>query len=591
MANASRRALTAVAVLLVAGVGIAGCTPPQEPVRLAAMGRERLDLPVARGVVVASAAGKYLAGNHAQRVRDYGTAADYLTDALTIDEGNRDLRRRAFLAMLTSGQMKEATNLARIIIERDPKLDLAIMSLAVEEARAGNFAAAEKQFEGIENRGINTVMMPLLLAWTQAGQGDTAAALDALSALVKNDRFQVVHDLHAGLINEVAGNTAAAEKAYVRARAKRLTLRLVQALGALYERTERTNEAKALYGEFLKNNPNTEVVLAAHARATAGKAADLPVNSARQGMAEVFYNMANTLTRGRSIEHALIYGHFALYMRPDYPVGQLLVGGILDALDRHEEAIRIYNRVKSASPLGWTARLRKVSSLAAMDKTEAAIAELTGMAEEKVKRHDALVALGDLLRGKKRYVAAIAAYSKALERVGKLEKRHWAILYSRGISYERADQWEAGERDLLHALKLNADQPYVLNYLGYSWIDKGVNLARARKMIEQAVKIRPNDGYIVDSLGWALYRMGEFETATRHLEQAILLRPEDPVINDHLGDAYWRVGRRLEAKFQWKRVLTLKPEAKQIPEVEKKIRNGLSGGELSSGDGPSSGGG
>ena len=194
MANASRRALTAVAVLLVAGVGIAGCTPPQEPVRLAAMDCERPDLSVARGVVVASAAGKYLAGNHAQRVRDYGTAADYLTDALTIDEGNRDLRRRAFLAMLTSGQMKEATNLARIIIERDPKLDLAIMSLAVEEARAGNFAAAAKQFEGIENRGINTVMMPLLLAGTQAGQGDTAAALTGTTAWVSIERAQKVLD-------------------------------------------------------------------------------------------------------------------------------------------------------------------------------------------------------------------------------------------------------------------------------------------------------------------------------------------------------------------------------------------------------------
>ena len=180
---------------------------------------------------------------------------------------------------------------------------------------------------------------------------------------------------------------------------------------------------------------------------------------------------------------------------------------------------------------------------------------------------------------------AVAAYSKALKRIGKLEKRHWAILYSRGISYERAEQWEVAEKDLLHALELNAGQPYVLNYLGYSWIDKGVNLVRGRKMIEQAVKNRPKDGYIVDSLGWALYRMGEYKAAARHLEKAVLLRPEDPIINDHLGDAYWRVGRQLEANFQWKRVLTLKPESDTIPMIEKKIRGGLSAAEPSSGGG------
>jgi Flp pilus assembly protein TadD len=124
-------------------------------------------------------------------------------------------------------------------------------------------------------------------------------------------------------------------------------------------------------------------------------------------------------------------------------------------------------------------------------------------------------------------------------------------------------------------LKLNPEQPYVLNYLGYSWVDQGLHLDKAQGMIRRAVKLRPNDGYIVDSLGWVLFRLGKFAGAAKQLERAVVLRPEDPTINDHLGDAYWRVGRLLEARFQWRRALSLKPEAAEIPKIEQKLRQGL----------------
>ena len=585
--NSPCGAISVAALLLVAGVGIAGCNAPQPPVRLAAMDREQPQTRIASGILLASAAGKYLAGNHAQRMRDFGAAADYLTDALTVDDSNRDLRRRAFLAMLTSGQMEAAAKLARVIVKTDSELPLARLSLAVEDIRAGKFDAAAKHYEAMPQRGVNAVMIPLLLAWTRAGQGDTRAALDALAVLVKNGRFRVVHDLHAGLINEIAGNMAEAEKAYAQARDRRLTLSVVQALGTLFERTGRGVKAKALYAEFLKTNPNSEIAESALVRIAAGNRPEPPVKDAYQGIAEVFYNMANTLTRGRAIEieQALIYGNFSLHIRPDYPVGQMLVAGILESLERYDDAIRVYDGIKPDSPLRWTARMRKASNLDALGKTKAAIAELNSMAGEQVARSEALVALGDLLRGKKRYEEAITTYTNALSRIGEPKKWHWALLYSRGISFERAKRWPDAEKDFLRALELNPDQPYVLNYLGYSWIDQGINLARARKMIERAVKNRPNDGYIVDSLGWALYRMGEYKAAARRLEQAVLLRPEDPTINDHLGDAYWRVGRRLEANFQWKRVLTLKPEADQIPLIEKKIRDGLAGDAAGGGGG------
>ena len=197
------------------------------------------------------------------------------------------------------------------------------------------------------------------------------------------------------------------------------------------------------------------------------------------------------------------------------------------------------------------------------------------MVQEESARADVLVNLGDILRSKKRFGESVKAYDRAISRIGAMEKRHWTLLYSRGIALERSKQWGRAEKDFLAALELNPDQPYVLNYLGYSWVDQGIKLDRARTMIERAVELRPNDGYIVDSLGWALFRIREFPGAVRHLERAVELRPQDPTINDHLGDSYWRVGRRVEARFQWRRALSLDPDPDQSARIREKVKSGL----------------
>ena len=238
-------------------------------------------------------------------------------------------------------------------------------------------------------------------------------------------------------------------------------------------------------------------------------------------------------------------------------------------------ALVLYDAVNPSSPLYWSARLRKAETLDELKRTDEAIALLKQMASERSDQSEPLTRLGDMLRAKKRYNEAASSYSRAVERIGKLTKKHWSLLYERGIAYERSKQWPKAEADFLRALKLSPEQPFVLNYLGYSWVDQGLNLDRARGMIERAVRLRPNDGYIVDSLGWVLYRLRDFEGAARRLERAVILRPDDPTINDHLGDAYWRVGRFLEARFQWRRALSLEPEKKDIPNIEKKLQRGL----------------
>jgi tetratricopeptide (TPR) repeat protein len=299
------------------------------------------------------------------------------------------------------------------------------------------------------------------------------------------------------------------------------------------------------------------------------------VSSAKEGMAEVFFNLAGTLAQGRSTDLALIYGRFALRLRPDFPLAQVLMGSLLESLDRKTEALALYNDVNPSSSLSWSARLRRTATLDDLERTDEAITELKRMSKERTDRADALIRLGDMLRSKKRFDESEQAYSEAITRIGGLSKNHWSLLYARGIAYERSQQWSKAETDFLRALELSPDQPFVLNYLGYSWVDQGKFLDRAREMIARAVQLRPNDGYIVDSLGWVLYRLGDYRGAAEKLERAVTLRPDDPTINDHLGDAYWRIGRLLEARFQWRRALTLDPEKKDIPEIEKKLRRGL----------------
>ena len=249
---------------------------------------------------------------------------------------------------------------------------------------------------------------------------------------------------------------------------------------------------------------------------------------------------------------------------------------MLSAQNKPEVSLAILSKFPSSSPYSWSARLRIAANLEMLDRTDEAITQLREMSAEAPTRAGAEMQLGDLLRAKKRFNEAVDAYDDAIRRLqanGMPER--WSLFYSRGIALERSGQWKLSEADLLHALELKPDQPLVLNYLGYSWIDKGENLERGLKMIEKAVELRPEDGYIVDSLGWAHYRVGDYSSAVQYLEKAIELVPEDPTINDHLGDAYWQNGRPNEARFQWRRALQFGPEKDEIKPIEAKLDRGM----------------
>ena len=532
--------------------------------------------------------GSYLAGRLARLDSDLAAAAHYFSRALAEDPENAELLRQTYLAFHAEGRMKEAVALARRLVELKPTEPFAGMTLALESVRNGDLDAASARLEGLSKRGYNALLVPLITAWTLAGQERFDDAREVLTGLDKSEVFEVFRDYHAALIDDIAGNTVDAEQAYRSSleAQTRSNFRVVAALGSFLERDGRPQAALELYESYQDENPNSVGFEPAVARLAAG---DLPkrlVGNAREGAAETLFGVASTLYRENALGVALLYARAALHLRADLDVAHVLLGEILEAKQRPAEAIVAYRAIPWSSPLSWMVRQRIATNLDELDRTEEAVDELRKLAAERPDRADALTALGDLLRFKERWAEAVEAYDQALARIEVLEKRHWRALYARGIALERSKEWPRAERDFLKALDLEPDQPYVLNYLGYSWVDKGVNLARALEMIERAVELRPSDGYIMDSLGWAFYRLERFDDAVNRLEQAVELRPEDPTINDHLGDAYWRVGRRVEARFQWRRALGFEPEeAETVAEIQAKLLNGLTPDAVADGGG------
>jgi tetratricopeptide (TPR) repeat protein len=522
-------------------------------------------------------AGAYLAARHAQLERDNARAADLYARALAFTPDDPELLRRAFSAMASEGRIDEAAMLAERLKSAQMNIQIANLVLAVHAAKAGQYRRAEQELVSLPDSGFNNFISPLLIAWSRAGLGDTAGALAALTPMEQTRGFDSFADLHAALILDLAGDESAAASRYAKALvANSGFIRAVQAVASFYARNGQEARARDLYQAFETAHPESGIGRVGASELSSGVKAERVVSNANEGMAEALFNLSSLLHQQNLDEVALVLGRLALYLKPDFDIAELLIADIMESTGQSERAVAIYESLPKNSSFNWPARLRAAAILDDLGRTDEAIAHLQAMSQEQPTRVEPLVAMGDILRNRERFAEAVSAYDRALARVPKIDQRHWGVLYARGISLERTKQWQRAEADFLKALEFNPDQPYVLNYLGYSWVERGEHLDRALQLIEKAVKLRPEDGYIVDSMGWVLYMLGQYDGAVTNLERAAELRPQDPVINDHLGDAYWRVGRHMEARFQWRRALSLKPEPELSRVINGKLARGLS---------------
>jgi tetratricopeptide (TPR) repeat protein len=524
-----------------------------------------------------SLSGKYLAARHAGQQRDIGVAAAYYRAALKADPKNGELLERAFLSILADGDIEEAVRLAERIVQLDRTHRIARLVLGVRAIKQKQYQTARTNLAQSVRGPIADLTATLLAAWTQQGAGEAKAAIEGIDKLAGPDWYSIFKDLHAGLILDLAGNRKEAGKRFERANKQDPgALRAVEAYGRWASRNTGKAEALKVFEAFDKLLPQHPLIVKSMDELKKSEQLGPLVTSPQAGASEVLYGLGASLGRQGGEDLAMVYLQLALYLTPQQPLALLSLADLYEQLKKPQYAIKVYERVPQASPLRRNAEIQMAINLDSLDRTDEARAHLDKLIEQRPRDLEAITALGNILRGRKLFAECADVYAKGIETIAKPEKPNWTIFYFRGICYERSKQWPKAEADLKKSLELFPDQPHVLNYLGYSWVDQGLNLDEGMRMIRRAVDQRPDDGYIVDSLGWAYYRIANYDEAVRYLERAVELKPEDPTINDHLGDAYWRVGRTLEARFQWAHARDLKPEPDELTKIEAKLSSGLS---------------
>ncbi|SDD64497.1 tetratricopeptide repeat protein [Belnapia rosea] len=516
--------------------------------------------------------GAYLTGRFAASETDTKVAADTMLEALRADPDQPEVLNRAFLAALLDGR-SDATRLAR----RLPDNPAANLLLAGSEVQAGRWDRAEQRLRALNRSGPVQVLQPVLLAWVQFGRGQPDQAQATLRPLVEANRLRALNALHAALIADLAGKPREAERLARMAVADQPQppWRLAVLAAGVLNRAGRGAEAGRLMDQILASGDDAALAAAQGNRRLALGARG--VASPADGIAEAYTALASALRGQGSNDFALVLAQLALRLRPGFAAALVLVADTLADQGHEEQALATLNQIAADDPLTPVIVLRRAALLDKLNRTEEAVGLLRGLADANQTLPQPPARLGDLLRRRERFAEAAQAYDQALSRSGPVDPSDWPLFYARGIARERSGQAAAAEADLLRALELSPEQPYVLNYLGYSWAEQGKNLDRAKSMLLQATELRPQDGNIADSLGWVLFRLGNLPEAVTWLEKSVELEPRSSVINDHLGDAYWAAGRQREAQFQWRRALALDPEPAEIAKLETKLREGLPG--------------
>ncbi|RVT95465.1 tetratricopeptide repeat protein [Rhodovarius crocodyli] len=523
--------------------------------------------------VVDPAAGlfaNFLAGRVALTLGDTSQAADFLTTALRGDPDNLELLNRAFMAALLDGR-PEALRIAR----RIPENGVALLVLMGSEAVAGRWDRAEIRVRALPRGGLTQALAPLLQAWTLAGRNQTDAALALLRPVIEHGRFRSLAALHGALIADLANRNREAERLLRISLSDQTepTLRLAMLAAAILSRSGKPGEATRILDQVAANGD--EISLAAAEPARRAILGQRGVASAVEGIAEAYVAMAGALRGQAADDQAMAMARLALRLRPNFAPAILLLSDILTDSDQNARALELLGGIRPEDALAPVALLRRAGLLDKLDRPAEAEALLREQAAALPTRPQSLVRLGDMFRRRSRFAEAAAAYDEAMARVPNPREQEWPLFYARGISRERSGNWPGAEADFLRALELSPEQPYVLNYLGYSWADQGINLDRALPMLRRAVELRPQDGNIADSLGWVLFRLGDKDGAIEWLERAVELEPRNGTINYHLGDAYWVAGRRSEAEFQWSRALTMELETGEEPAIRERLSGGL----------------
>lgn len=533
---------------------------------------------------VTSFSGAFLAARTADVDHDYETAIELYKKALQIEPGNPEIRQRLMISLLLNGDIKDGVKYANDL-KGDPTVErITTIVRSMDAIRRGEYKTAESLLKYTGPNDLDRMMNDLLAAWARVGAGRGKDALSMVQRMKGPDWVGIFKSYNAGAIAIVNGDIRAARQNLNDAvldkdggaTAPDTFMRAVMALARL--EASQGNKQKALDAISVGDNllPNYAPLNALRQSIEKGEKQEQQIQTAKQGAAGVLFSIGGALNRDGAEDIVSLYLQTAKTLDPDSADTLVMLGGIAEKQEQMDRAIALYKQVPESSPMRRISELQLGLALAQGGKVEEARKHLQSLIASDPKDVRSYLAYGSVLSDAKDYAAMADNYDKAVEVLGPLPGRGaWTVFFQRGIAYERLKKWDQAEPNFRKALELNPDQPQVLNYLGYSWIDMNRNLDEGLAMIKKAVDLRPDDGYIIDSLGWAYFRLNRFDDAVEELEKAAQIKAGDATINDHLGDAYWRVGRKLEAVYQWNRALGSEPEASQIPKIKEKIANGL----------------
>ena len=520
--------------------------------------------------------GGYLAGRHALSTKDFDAASTYLSRAIEDDLENPELLNGLISVQVSLGDIGAAKISSDNLDLLGVQTQLSNMVKIAIQLRNRDFDNAKQQIEN--EQGINPLLDKIVIGWAFADEGNFENAetiFDEIgkgSSLAQFSQMQKASMLAAygryeSALNTIENLEKNSNRISIDARALK-----VQLLLKLENKEEATEYFSRIFGDGVNSDAaNLRMQVEDHPNAYSIEES----LSLEAGIAYAFYAIADILKDDADPNTALLYVRLAQYLNENSQKAILLAADLLEQMGQYDLAVEEYAKISPSSSYFLSSELGRVGALRDGGKTEAALEVLYYLSREFSDIGIVHNSLGDFLRREERYSEAKIAYDRAVDIYRENNNVSWVVLYARGITHERLQEWDKAESDFRNALTINPDQANVLNYLGYSLIDRGEKLDEAMTMIEKAVSLQPESGYIVDSLAWGLFKLGQYETAIPHMEKAAELMPVDPIVTDHLGDLYWAVGRQLEAKFQWRRALSFDPELKDATRIREKLRIGL----------------
>ncbi|BCG81654.1 tetratricopeptide repeat protein [Mesorhizobium sp. 113-3-3] len=534
-------------------------------------------------VKISSFSGAYLAARIAEGDNDLDSAIAYYKQALAFDPSDTGLQQSLMLSLIAQGRFDESLVYADKLKEVPDVERFSRLALAVDSFHKKDFTKAQYWLKLSLESDLDRLISGVMSGWAEQGAGHASDAMASIDKLQGPDWFGLFKSFHRALVADASNMPDKAEAIYAATMqdtaaggaAPETWMRNAQAYASFLARKGDKAKAISVLDQAEAFSPGKLEIVALRDRISKGDKIAPFVSGPSDGASEILLDLATALNRGGGEPFVRLYLQYALALRPDSDAALVQLAAVAEQLKDGEGAIALYRRIPDSSPLKELSDLQLGLNLADLDRHEEAITHLKAFVEAHPNDMRAYLALGGVYSSKEDFRSAANLYDKAVEVLKTPTAANWNIFYQRGIAYERLKEWPKAEPNFRKALELQPDQPQVLNYLGYSWVDMNTNLKEGLAMIQKAVDLRPSDGYIVDSLGWAYFRLGRFDDAVREMERAVSLKPEDPVLNDHLGDAYWRVGRKLEATFQWNQARDLKPDPDVLATLQQKLMKGL----------------